>query len=64
MGQKRKRSGEDEGAEETKEEMWDLKEVVFVEDVHLLPVGRVTKVGAVSLILCVKSGANTVSSAR
>jgi len=30
---------------DSREEMWDLKEVVFVEDVHSLPVGRVTKVG-------------------
>ena len=38
---KRKRSDDEE---EGTEEMWDMKDVVFVEDVHPLPVGKITQV--------------------
>lgn len=42
---KRKRSEVDDEDDKTEEEMWDLKDIVFVEDSHSLPtVGRVAKV--------------------
>ncbi|CAK8697546.1 unnamed protein product [Clavelina lepadiformis] len=42
---KRKRSFDDDESEDLDvEEDWELKEVVFVEDVRSVPVGRVTKV--------------------
>ena len=41
----RKRTGnEDEATPKAKEEQWNLKDVIFVEDVRNVPVGKVLKV--------------------
>ena len=51
----RKRTGdEDEASPKAKEEQWNLKDVIFVEDVRNVPVGKVLKVSLLfSLLLLV-----------
>ena len=51
-GTERKRSGDAEVIyERSNEEHWNLRDVIFVEDVRNVPVGKVLKVNSVNFLL-------------